>query len=512
MANTTRYVVSTRVAPPGIDGETDLAALVPDNAVVRSLKSGAYVLELTEAGLLDLLRRRPGLLVEEDQPLEQLMPMPGLGFRLDDTAPALEFRVLSDNGKTPVSDVSIFAQGIRATYTAKTGADGKASLRVFESALQQIIVSPRANYWSKVLPPPLPGEKTTVTLTPIEAAGAQSWHLELLGVDPGELAASGAGVKVAVIDGGIANHPDLVVAGGANFLGGKDASRFRVDEDGHGTHSAAIIAGRGTGAGIAGVARDAELYSLKVFPGGRLSDLIEAIQWAIDQQIDVINLSLAIAQPSALLAEAVASALEHGIVCVAAAGNDGGAVRQPAAIEGVIAVSAIGHLGAFPEDSAHALRVSAFANAETRLFFANFSNVGPEVAFCAPGVAVVSAVPEGVAAWDGTSISSASVAGLAALALSAYPQLKTGDLRQAIGVREMLAAASQDLGLPAELQGYGTPDAARLLACAALQQGTTRRLDEQREEHRRQLAQIGSELAETRKQIEELLAVSDKGS
>jgi subtilisin family serine protease len=507
MPNTRRYLVSS-VGAPSVEGKkADVGALVPERAVVRSLTSGHCVVELSEAEVVELLGKQPSLLVEEDQDLERLMPMPGLGFCIDEgTARRLEFQVLAEELQTPIGDVTIFANGLQATYKARTGADGIASVRAFETSLERVVVSPRANYWSKVVPPPASGEKTTVTLSPLKAAGPQAWHLELLGVKPGEMTASGSGVKVAVIDGGIAEHADLVVKGGLNCLDGHDSSKFRVDEDGHGTHCAGIIAGRSKGEGITGVAPDAELYSLRVFPGGKLSDLIEAIQWAIDNSMDVVNLSLAITQPSVALEEMIVSALHRGIVCVSASGNDGGPVRYPAAIGGVIAVTAIGNLNSFPEDSAHALRLSELTNSKTGLFFANFSNLGPEVGFCAPGVAVVSSVPHGIAAWDGTSMAAPLIAGLAALSLSAYPQLKTRDLRQAVAVREMLAASSQDLELPAELQGRGLPSAAGLLACAALRQAAAKRLGAEREEQSRQLAQVGGELAGTRKRIEELLA------
>jgi subtilisin family serine protease len=320
------------------------------------------------------------------------------------------------------------------------------------------------------------------------------------------MVASGSGVKIAVIDSGVAEHPDLVVKGGFNCLDEENPAHFRRDDNGHGTHCAGIIAGRSTSAGVTGVAPDADLYSIKVFPGGKLSDLLEGIQWAIDNGMDVISMSLAMAQPSAALAEVVGAAIQRGIICVAAAGNDGSAVRYPAMIEGVIAVSAIGHLTTFPADSGHALRVSTLANPETGLFFSNFSSVGPEIGFCSPGVAVISTVPQGYAAWDGTSVACPFVAGAAALALSAYPQLRTGDLTQVLSMREILAVSARDLRLPAELQGAGLVNAAPLQAAAAKQKGATERLKFMRGKHQETLAELDADLAKTCQQIEDILA------
>jgi subtilisin family serine protease len=254
------------------------------------------------------------------------------------------------------------------------------------------------------------------------------------------------------------------------------------------------------------MAPGAELFSVKVFPGGKLSDLIQGIQWAIDNEMHVINLSLTIAEPSLCLSGIVAGALQRGIVIVAAAGNDGGPIRYPAAIDGVLAVTALGNTLTFPKDSAHALRASELANSETGFFYANFSSLGPQVAFCAPGVAVISTVPNGYAAWDGTSMACPFITGLAALALSAYPEIRTGDLQQVWSVRHLLEAASQNLQLPPDLQGAGLPNATALLGAAALQQAAVQRMNASREEHLKALASLDGEFSETRKQIEELLS------
>lgn len=97
----------------------------------------------------------------------------------------------------------------------------------------------------------------------------------------------GAGIKVAVIDTGKPNHPDVKVAGAVSFSGAP------VDDvRGHGTHVAGIIAANGR---IKGVAPEVELYCLQVArpEGGLSTDAIaKALYWCRDNGIDVVNMSL----------------------------------------------------------------------------------------------------------------------------------------------------------------------------------------------------------------------------
>jgi subtilisin family serine protease len=191
--------------------------------------------------------------------------------------------------------------------------------------------------------------------------------------------------------------------------------------------------------------------------------MVEAIEWCIAQRIDVLSMSLGSPQPSAILQSVLHRAHQAGICCVAAAGNDTRAVAFPAAFDTVIAVGALGAFGRFPPDSAHALRIGRWTDPRGELFSAAFSNFGPEVAVAAPGVAVVSTVPTGYAAWDGTSMACPMVAALAALILQAHPWARTGDAHQPEYVRATLAASAVPLGMPGVIQGAGLPLATRAL-------------------------------------------------
>ncbi|MBV1852681.1 S8 family serine peptidase [Catellatospora tritici] len=171
-------------------------------------------------------------------------------------------------------------------------------------------------------------------------------------------AAKGKGVTVAVLDSGIDySHPDLGGGFGEGFkvVGGYDFvndDADPMDDNGHGTHVAGIIAGRAAApGGITGVAPEANLLAYKVmneWGEGETSDIIAGIEAAIDpanpHRADVINMSLG-GPGDGLdpLGLAATAATRAGVVVVASAGNSGPSadtIGSPAAADGVIAVGA----------------------------------------------------------------------------------------------------------------------------------------------------------------------------
>ena len=218
---------------------------------------------------------------------------------------------------------------------------------------------------------------------------------------------TGAGVTVALLDTGL-DLQHAVFANRLTLLPNSDMiSDTNAPDDvgpglawGHGTHVAGIVHG---------IAPDAMLMPIRVLDSqgrGNTFVLAYAIETAVANGADVINLSLGADCGSRVLSEAVQSAIAAGVVVVAAAGNEGRDVPQcPAALPGVLAVAAVN---------------------ENRQRTA-WSNYGAWVSLAAPGEGITSTFPVGVGAesgatpgyavWSGTSMATPFAAGAAALAV-----------------------------------------------------------------------------------------------
>jgi subtilisin family serine protease len=424
---------------------------------------------LGDTDVRSLAAARPDLIVEEDLPLE-LYRMPGLPPIMAEAAEEIwEITVRNSTG-APIPDCTIFAVGRNQGFRGDTDQRGSAELRVLRSMVEQLIISPRQGYWSRIISPPATGVTALeTTLSALDATAASQWMHRLLGIDSGQAGLSGRGVTVAVVDSGISAAAGLVVAGGLNTLDNGDPKRWDVDEKGHGTHCAGILGARSdTAGGFRGIAPEATLYSVKVFPGGFVSDLAEAVDWCRDHKVDLVNMSLGSPVWSQALALAIEEATAAGVTLVAAAGNEASVVAFPASHPDVIGVSAIGRFGSFPQDSSHSLRIGPYLDWRGGLFSAKFTNFGAEVNACAPGVAIASTVPTGYAAWDGTSMACPIVTGMLALALECCPALRTGTHMQSEALRWIAAAAAADTGMPSHIQGYGLPTIPRVLDAAKL--------------------------------------------
>ncbi len=248
----------------------------------------------------------------------------------------------------------------------------------------------------------------------------------------------GDGVKVAVIDTGIDyNHPDLK----PNYYGGYNAVKQNndpLDDHGHGTHVSGTIAAVKDSKGVVGVAPKVKLYSVKVLDSngsGQYSWIIDGIQWAVDNKMQVINMSLGGPSGSDALKAAVEAAYKAGITIVCAAGNDSGPVNYPAKYDKTIAVSA----------------------SDRNNKIAYFSSRGPEIDFIAPGVSIYSTYKGGVyKILSGTSMASPHVAGLAGLAISS-------GAKNPQEVKEALKKAASSIGLSANEEGNGFIDALKLV-------------------------------------------------
>ncbi|MDT0309956.1 S8 family serine peptidase [Streptomyces sp. DSM 44917] len=281
----------------------------------------------------------------------------------------------------------------------------------------------------------------------------------------------GAGTTIAVLDTGIdETHPDLAgqVVGERNFSEAADAE----DRDGHGTHVASTAAGTGAHSEgtYTGVAPGARLLNGKVLDdtgSGWQSDIVEGMEWAVEQGADVVNLSLGGPAGDTVdpLEEAVDRlSAESDTLFVIAAGNSGpepGTVGSPGTADAALTVGAV--------DSSDAI--------------ADFSSVGPRTRdgalkpdVTAPGVDIAAAGAEGAAIWQygtpvadgyaaisGTSMATPHVAGAAALLAQAHPDW-TGERIKAA----LIASARPTPGEGAFRQGAG-----RIEVPAALEQTIT---------------------------------------
>jgi subtilisin len=268
----------------------------------------------------------------------------------------------------------------------------------------------------------------------------------------------GTGIKVAVIDSGIDyTHPDL----DANFSGGYDFvndDTDPMDDNGHGTHVAGTVAAEDDNMGVVGVAPEASLYALKVLGSGgsgSWSDVIAALQWAVDNGIQVTNNSYGSGQnPGGIVQAAFDNSAAAGILHIAAAGNSGNPkgkgnnVGYPARYDSVVAVAATD-------------------KNDNR---ASFSSTGDQVELAAPGVDINSTkLGGGYVEFNGTSMASPHVAGTAALVIAAGIADANGNGLINDEVRQVMNETAEDLGDPGRDShyGFGLIAAAAAVAAAA---------------------------------------------
>ncbi|WP_135550802.1 S8 family peptidase [Paenibacillus cymbidii] len=198
------------------------------------------------------------------------------------------------------------------------------------------------------------------------------WGVKAIG---GDLAAqhnfAGKAVKVGILDTGISNHEDLKVAGGISFVEGTTSY---ADDNGHGTHVAGTVAALDNKVGVQGMAPKVDLYAIKVLGAngsGSYSQVVQGIEWAIANKMDIINLSFGGAVNSEILHTAIKEAVRAGLIVVAAAGNQGQATESET------------YPALFPE----VVSVGATTPSNQR---AAFSSTGSNLALVAPGTEVLS--------------------------------------------------------------------------------------------------------------------------
>lgn len=237
--------------------------------------------------------------------------------------------------------------------------------------------------------------------------------------------------KVAVLDSGISVHPALKKnVKNINFSEEKSAR----DLDGHGTHIAGTISGFATKKDnkFHGTYPRLALYNVKAFSKdgtASLSNIIDAIDWCITHNIQVINMSFGIDHNHQSLYEAIQLAHENGVIMVAASGNDGNpGLKYPARYTEVISV------GSTNQDD----KVSSF------------SQFGANLDVVAPGEEIFSTWrKKKYKTISGTSMACAHATGVVSLILALRPDLRSAD------VRHILLQNTDRLSYPYLYQGNG---------------------------------------------------------
>ncbi len=271
-----------------------------------------------------------------------------------------------------------------------------------------------------------------------EFVGGGQWGLANIGAPSAWNETLGKRARVAVVDTGIdGNHPDLkskIVA--QKDMVNNDGSA-EDDSQGHGTHVAGTVgAVTNNGVGVAAVCPSCRLLVAKSGDSQGLydSDVVQGIYWSVQNNAKAINLSLGFGANSRILEHAVNYAWKHGVVVVAAAGNESTSKpHYPAAYKNVISVAATDQLNKK----------------------ASFSNYG-KVDVAAPGVEVLSTVPgSDYGLKQGTSMASPHVAALAGLLASQG--------RSAPEIRRRIERTATDFGAVGkdEYYGWGIIDANR---------------------------------------------------
>jgi subtilisin len=263
----------------------------------------------------------------------------------------------------------------------------------------------------------------------------------------------GKDVIVAILDTGIAKHPDLSTKVCKDFTLSKPLTDGKCDDkNGHGTGVAGVIGANGgsDGKGLWGMAPEVSLHIYKVCSSDGscwADDIASAIKVATDDGANIINLGLGSDIKSNLVAGAVSYAVERGVLIVVAAGNDGpyvGGVDYPAADPNVLSVGAIETIEKVPEWSARG------TNSKTKAYVREEGDID----FAGPGVNIESTAKGGdYAISSGTSMAGAYVTGLAAKVWQSDKE------KPALETKELLYKFAEDILPPGDddASGWGVP-------------------------------------------------------
>jgi subtilisin len=240
------------------------------------------------------------------------------------------------------------------------------------------------------------------------------WGVETIGATYARIPRRFSRPKVAILDTGLSYHPALNISSThVNFTSESSA----LDRNGHGTHIAGTIGGyspykRKGGNAFHGVYPQIPLVAVKAFTkdgSANLSSILEGIEWCINHNVHIINMSFGLDQHQTLLHEAIKLAYQNGIIMVAASGNDGKpGLNFPARYPEVISVGSINQQGQISD----------------------FSQYGNSLDIVAPGEEIFSTwIGKTYKTISGTSMACAYVSGALTLMLALKPTLSPSAAR-----------------------------------------------------------------------------------
>ncbi|MFC7515510.1 S8 family serine peptidase [Herbaspirillum sp. GCM10030257] len=286
------------------------------------------------------------------------------------------------------------------------------------------------------------GAAVQTTRSALETERSNSAYIGRIRADYAyRLGITGKGVTIATLDTGISpDHREFSRTGrllrGFNAVNG---SSDVTDRSGHGSHTTGIIAAARDGRGISGVAYDATLLPIKVFPdrgSGSTAALDIGLRYAIGKA-SIVNMSLGAS--SVYDSRAMQQAVKGGLLIVASAGNDGS--------------PSVGWPARFAREAWANNQIIAVGAVDASNKMASFSNRAGDVAawyLVASGVSIYSSYRnDQYATMSGTSMAAPLVSGAAALLMQMWPSLRADQ------VATILLVTATDLGAPGIDPIYG---------------------------------------------------------